>query len=296
MCLSFEMTRRPTSRDLLSLPFFFRFDDPDSLDERYQEDSLKICQTLHGDGASHPDVASTLGNRGMSLYLQERYLEALQDCQRALDMRKSLKDVPMTDVVSSLINVGLCLGALGRHQQALNHFQQVLDLTQDAELLNADIGSVYKHMGDCHKALKNTKEATICCRKSRQQTVNRLLRAQNRCFDPIRVQTAARYFNLLDCHVETAVTLVSGSLENKRVFHVKRVLAEYITSDKPVKKVLGLLTYYHDHMPNIAKENPKGSDEMVQTFLHPGENHLGHKKVSISSGKAAPVYECLHWG
>ena len=75
--------------------------------------------------------------------------------------------------------------------------------------------------------------------------------AQSRVFRPNRVAAAREFFeSARNLHLDSYVTLKSPDGKEGRV---RRVTAEYILSEMPVKKVLENLAYYHDNMPELLQ-------------------------------------------
>ncbi len=78
---------------------------------------------------------------------------------------------------------------------------------------------------------------------------------------------AAREFfeSARNLHLDSYVTLKSPDGKEGRV---RRVTAEYILSEMPVKKVLENLAYYHDNMPEVLQDEEGATKpKKVPTYL-----------------------------
>ncbi|TVQ06328.1 MAG: tetratricopeptide repeat protein [Leptolyngbya sp. DLM2.Bin27] len=74
-----------------------------------------------------PDFAEAWNRRAVLYYLQHRYLEAMTDCQRAIDL------VPYH--FGALHGLGLCYAALGQYEEAIQAFRRAL-VVQPYALVN----------------------------------------------------------------------------------------------------------------------------------------------------------------
>jgi tetratricopeptide (TPR) repeat protein len=74
-----------------------------------------------------PDFAEAWNRRAVLYYLQHRYLEAMADCQRAIDL------VPYH--FGALHGLGLCYAALGQYEEAIQAFRRAL-VVQPYALVN----------------------------------------------------------------------------------------------------------------------------------------------------------------
>ncbi len=77
--------------------------------------------------AELPDFAEAWNRRAVLYYLQHRYVEALADCQRVIDL------VPYH--FGALHGLGLCHAALGKYEEAIQMFRRAL-VVQPYGLIN----------------------------------------------------------------------------------------------------------------------------------------------------------------
>ncbi len=97
---------------------------------------------------------------------------------------------------------------------------------------------------------------------------------------------AAREFfeSARNLHLDSYVTLKSPGGKEGRV---RRVTAEYILSEMPVKKVLENLAYYHDNMPDLLQDEEGATKpKKVSTYL-PFRGMQGLMEFFFTYGEAS---------
>ncbi len=101
--------------------------------------------------------------------------------------------------------------------------------------------------------------------KGKEAAVERLLDAQERVFLPERRSAGKAFFDRANSHPRETFVNLQGF--GGKVFHVTSVVEDFVTANKPLKDILGGLTYYHDEMPNICKKGKGGKEELVHTIV-----------------------------
>ena len=84
------------------------------------------------------------------------------------------------------------------------------------------------------------------------EEVIRLLDAQHRVFLPGRRSAGRRYFSAANSHPRETFVELRGP--RGEPFLVRRVVEDFLTSDRSVKDVLGSISYFHDEMPTVHKD------------------------------------------
>ena len=85
------------------------------MDKGYFTDAEALLSQVIAD---LPDFAEAWNRRAVLYYMQDRYLEAMADCQRVIEL------VPYH--FGALHGLGLCHAALGQYSQAIQSFRQAL--------------------------------------------------------------------------------------------------------------------------------------------------------------------------
>ncbi|MBD2425035.1 tetratricopeptide repeat protein [Phormidium sp. FACHB-1136] len=85
------------------------------MDKGYFTDAEALLSQVIAD---LPDFAEAWNRRAVLYYLQDRYLEAIADCQRVIEL------IPYH--FGALHGLGLCHAALGQYPQAIQAFRQAL--------------------------------------------------------------------------------------------------------------------------------------------------------------------------
>ncbi len=85
------------------------------MDKGYFTDAEALLSQVIAD---LPDFAEAWNRRAVLYYMQDRYLEAMADCQRVIEL------IPYH--FGALHGLGLCHAALGQYSQAIQAFRQAL--------------------------------------------------------------------------------------------------------------------------------------------------------------------------
>jgi tetratricopeptide (TPR) repeat protein len=85
------------------------------MDKGYFTDAEALLSQVIAD---LPDFAEAWNRRAVLYYMQDRYLEAMADCQRVIEL------IPYH--FGALHGLGLCYAALGQYPQAIQTFRQAL--------------------------------------------------------------------------------------------------------------------------------------------------------------------------
>lgn len=127
---------------------------------RWQEALKAYRQVAEAAEVDDPGSAAiAYNNRCYLLTEQAEYREALEDCERALELRRGLGDEPR--LARTLNNLGLVLQRLGRYEEARTRFQEALDLNlrNDARaavaLNHSNLGNLATDRGDYERALRH---------------------------------------------------------------------------------------------------------------------------------------------
>jgi tetratricopeptide (TPR) repeat protein len=135
------------------------------------EQALEVYrQVTEAAGTEDPATAAiAYNNRCYLLTERAEYRAALKDCDRALELRRSLRD--QRGLARTLNNLGLVLQYLGRYDEARTRFREALDLNRrrddlPAVALNlANLGNLATAMGDYEEALRSLAQAERLARK-----------------------------------------------------------------------------------------------------------------------------------
>ena len=121
---------------------------------------LEKALSLSRVGGDDEGRVQTLNNLGSAYYFPGSYSEALEQYGQAADVISGNSDAPWSNYWRQItqVNLATLLQKLGRSQQALHVYQKVeataSGLTRsDQAHLYANLGALYRRLGDPHKAL-----------------------------------------------------------------------------------------------------------------------------------------------
>ncbi len=149
--------------------------------------ALELAIKTHGE--THPDVAVSYNDIGITFEETEDHVGALKFFQKALEIRKLLFGKRDVAVAGSYNNIGVALGELGNHEEALKFKKKALALRK--ELLgkkHLTIALMYKNVGVTLVDLGHYFEALEAFRKA--------LKLQKELLGEKHSDIVASYYNI----------------------------------------------------------------------------------------------------
>ena len=150
----------------------------------FLERALAIYEQVYQEPPNHPDIASTLGNLGITWSDLGDGRKAISFLERALAIFEQVyQETPNhPDIASTLNNLGLAQGDLGNERQAVSFYQRALAMREQvyqetpnhpdiAGTLN-NLGNAWLALGDARQAVSFLERALAMKEQVYQETPN----------------------------------------------------------------------------------------------------------------------------
>lgn len=97
--------------------------------EGFYDNALKVQTSFFGE--SHPDIANTYLNWGVTRYYQKRYDEAINFFQKSLHFQTDMYDFGHPDIQLNYINIGMTYSEMKENDSSDYYFNKTLSIQKD---------------------------------------------------------------------------------------------------------------------------------------------------------------------